>query len=131
MEGIRTEAAWGVPSLLSQAVRVGDLLFISGQVPRHPDGTLVSGDFEAEVRRTLDNIKAVVEAAGGHVGDVCKITAYLVSPDLFETFNKVYLTYFTPPMPARTTVICQLPKPFLRVEIDAIAALEAGGRQVP
>ena len=131
MEPVQSGAAWGLPSLLSQAMRVGDLLFISGQVPRYPNGELVTGDFEAEVRRTLDNIKAVVETAGGSLRDICKITAYLVSPDLFEAFNRVYLTYFTAPLPARTTVVCQLPKPFLRVEIDAIASLASDTRRAP
>src|SRR5262245_50702211 len=57
VEAIRTDAAWGLSTMLSQAVRVGDLLFVSGQVPRYPNGELVTGNFEAEVRRTLDNIK--------------------------------------------------------------------------
>jgi len=124
MKEIQTDSAWGLRSLLSQAVRAGDTLYISGQVPRHADGSLVSGDFEAEVRRVFDNITAVVVAAGGSLRNVCKVTAYLAAPELFEQFNAVYLTYFDyEPRPARTTVCCQLPKPFLRVEVDAIAWL--------
>jgi 2-iminobutanoate/2-iminopropanoate deaminase len=127
MEAIHTGSAWGVPTLLSQAVRAGDFLFVSGQVPRHPNGELVTGDFEAEVRRTLDNIEAVIKAAGGSLRDVCKVTAYLASQELFERFNTVYLSYFTShPLPARTAVICQLPKAALRIEIDAVAYISLG-----
>lgn len=122
---IQTDRAPRSTNPLSQGVRAGDILFLSGQVPRDPDtGELVKGDFEAEVRRVLENVKAVVEAAGGSLSRICKINAYVSDPTLVPAFNNVYREYFTArPLPCRTTVGCSLGNPDIHIEVDAVAYL--------
>ncbi|WP_207926969.1 RidA family protein [Actinocrispum wychmicini] len=111
---------------LPHGVRAGDFVFVSGQVAALPDGTIVTGDFEAEVRAVLDNVRNVVEAAGGTLADVCKVTVFLGNTTLFERMNRVYQEYFTPPYPARSTVLAPLSNPDLRIEIEAVAYIPAG-----
>ncbi len=111
---------------LSHAVRAGDYVFISGQIAARPDGTLVTGDFTAEARAVLDNVRAAVEAAGGTLADICKTTVFLLNATLFEPMNHVYREYFTPPYPARSTVVAPLSNPDLCIEIEAIAYLPVG-----
>ena len=113
------------PAMYSQAIEHGGLLFVSGQVPRDQEtGQFVTGNFEAEVRSALDNAQAIVEQAGASLADVCKVTAYLEDPNLFDVFNRVYLEYFfARPLPARTTIAARLIRPEVRFEIDLIAAL--------
>jgi 2-iminobutanoate/2-iminopropanoate deaminase len=111
----------------SQAVRAGQLLFVSGQVPLDPaTGQLVTGDIAAQTRRVFDNLKAVLAAGGRSFADVVRTTVYLADMNDFATVNEVYGTYFTEPYPARATVqVARLPKD-ARVEIDVIASYEAG-----
>jgi 2-iminobutanoate/2-iminopropanoate deaminase len=104
-------------------VRAGDYVFISGQIAARPDGTLVTGDFTAEARAVLDNVRAAVEAAGGTLADICKTTVFLLNATLFEPMNHVYREYVTPPYPARSTVVAPLSNPDLCIEIEAIAYL--------
>jgi len=108
----------------SQAIRSGDWLFLSGQIPIDPEsGELVSGDIENQTRRVLDNLGAVLEASGASFDDVVKTTIYLVDLAEFARVNAVYEGYFTQTPPARATVqVAALPKA-ARVEIDAIARL--------
>jgi 2-iminobutanoate/2-iminopropanoate deaminase len=106
----------------SPGLRVGDFIFVSGQVPRDPStGTIVGDTIEEQTERVLENIKAILEAAGASLADVVKVNAYLSDLALFDRYNKVYSTYFPDPKPTRTTVGSQL-LGFL-VEIDAIAYL--------
>jgi 2-iminobutanoate/2-iminopropanoate deaminase len=109
----------------SQAVRAGQLLFMSGQVPLDPaSGLIVSGDITAQTRRTLDNIKAVLAAAGLSFANVVRTTIFLADMNDFAAVNEVYGQYFSQPYPARVTVqVARLPKD-ARVEIDAIASFE-------
>ncbi len=102
-------------------------LFLSGQVPLDPaTGQIVAGDIAAQTRRVLDNLKAVLSAAGRSFGDVVKTTIYLADMNDFAAVNEVCGTYFVEPYPARATVqVARLPKDS-RVEIDAIATYEAG-----
>ena len=82
-------------SPLSEGVRAGDLLFVSGQIPRDPStGLLVTGDVETQARQALQNLVAVVSAAGGAAASICKVTAYLDDPAQLEVFNTVYRGYF-------------------------------------
>jgi 2-iminobutanoate/2-iminopropanoate deaminase len=106
----------------SQGVVAGCLLFISGQIPLDPvSGAVVEGDFKARVRRVLDNVKAVVEAAGGSLRDVVKVTVYLRDMSLFQDFNSVYQEYFPENPPARAVVgVSSLPRG-VDVEVEAIA----------
>jgi 2-iminobutanoate/2-iminopropanoate deaminase len=104
----------------SPGLRVGDLIFVSGQVPRDPaTGQIVGETIEEQTTQVLENIKAILEAGGATLDDVVKVSAHLTDLGLFDRYNKVYVTYFSDPKPTRTTVGSQL-LGFL-VEIDAIA----------
>ena len=107
----------------SQAIEVDGLLFLSGQIPLDPkSGALLQGTIQEEVTRVLENLKAVLEAAGAGLDRVLKTTVYLTSLKDFEGMNEVYARYFGEHRPARSTVqVAALPKG-ARVEIDAIAA---------
>lgn len=108
----------------SQAVRSGDLLFVSGQIPLDPaTGQLVEGDVSAQTRRVLQSLDAIVRAAGATLGDVVKTTVYLADMNDFVAMNRVYATWFADPAPARAAVqVARLPKD-AQVEIDAIVRL--------
>jgi 2-iminobutanoate/2-iminopropanoate deaminase len=106
----------------SQGIRAGDFIFVSGQGPLDPvTGQLVEGNIEEQTARVLENIKAILTAAGASMADVVKVSAHLSDMTLFPRYNKVYATYFPDPKPARTTVGSQLPLDGVLVEIDAIA----------
>jgi len=106
----------------SQAVRAGDFLFISGQVGVDPKSkTIVNGGIEAQTRQTLQNIAAILGAAGLSFEKVVKVTVFLADMKDFRKMNDVYATYFKTNPPARTTVQAQLPVADAVVEMDAIA----------
>jgi len=109
----------------SQAVRAGQLLFVSGQVPLDPaTGQIVAGDIAAQTRRVFDNLGAVLKAGGRSFADVVRTTVFLADMNDFATVNEVYGTYFSEPYPARATVqVARLPKD-ARVEIDVIASFD-------
>jgi 2-iminobutanoate/2-iminopropanoate deaminase len=109
----------------SPAIRAGQLLFVSGQVPIDPStGNLVEGGIPNQTRRVLDNIGALLTAAGRSFGDVVRTTVFLADMNDFAEVNAVYAEYFIEPYPARATVqVARLPKD-ARVEIDVIAAYE-------
>jgi 2-iminobutanoate/2-iminopropanoate deaminase len=100
-------------------------LFVSGQIPVDPaSGQLVGGDVAAQTRRVLDNLAALLEAAGLSFEHVVRTTVFLADMTDFAAMNEVYATYFVPPYPARSTVqAARLPRD-ARIEIDAIAAYE-------
>lgn len=106
----------------SQAIDAGDFVFLSGQVPIDPKtGELVQGDISIQTNRVLDNLGAVLEAAGCSFANVVKTTIYLVDLGDFQAVNATYAKRFTTAPPARATVqVSALPKG-ARVEIDAIA----------
>jgi len=106
----------------SQAVRAGDLIFVSGQLPLDPGGALVgAGDIGAQTQAVLDNMKAILREAGSSLHEVVKTTIFLTDLDLFTAMNDVYAANFAPPHPARTTVETgRLPRGIL-IEIDCIA----------
>ena len=108
----------------SQAARVGDLVFLSGQIPLDPATmAIVDGDFEARARRVFENLRAVCVAAGGDLDGVVKLTIYLTDLDNFAAVNRVMEEYFDAPYPARAAVgVASLPKD-ADVEADAILAL--------
>jgi len=109
----------------SQAVRAGQLLFVSGQVPIDPaTGEVVAGDIAAQTRRVFGNLEAVLKAGGRSFNDVVRTTVFLVDMNDFAEVNRVYGTFFSEPYPARATVqVSRLPKD-ARVEIDAIASFD-------
>ena len=102
----------------SQAVRGGDLVFVSGQVPRAPDGSYEPADVGTETRLTLRNLEAIAVAAGVRLVDAVKITAYLADGSYFDEFNRAYAEFFPFEPPARTTVVAGLRQ--VKVELDAI-----------
>ncbi len=111
----------------SQAIRIGDFLYTSGQVALDPaTGQIVAGGIEAQTTRVLENLKAVVEAAGASLAQVFKTTVFLKDMNDFAAMNAIYDKYFAPEgavAPARSTVeVARLPKDAL-VEIEVIAAL--------
>jgi len=108
----------------SQAVRAGDTVYLSGQIPLDPaTGELVAGDMEAQVRRVFENLKAVCEAAGGDLSQVVKLTVYLTDLAHFALVNRVMAEYFTQPYPARAALgVAALPKG-ATVEMDGVLAL--------
>lgn len=108
----------------SQAVRAGGFLFCSGQIALEPEsGEMVSGGVKAQTRRVLDNLKAVVEAAGAGLGDVVQVTVYLSDLADFADVNSVYEEYFGETKPARATIqAAALPKGAL-IEADCVAHL--------
>lgn len=108
----------------SQAVKVGNVLYTSGQIALDPaTGNLVDGDFAAQAKRVFKNLEAVLAAGGAGFGNVVKATVYLTDLANFVTLNEIYAAYFGETKPARSTVgVAQLPKGGL-VEIDLIAIL--------
>ena len=106
----------------AQAIRAHGWLYVSGQIPLDPEtGDLVDGSFEKQVRRTLDNITAILEAGGSNRDLVVKTTVYLTDMTLFSQFNEIYTEYFNASRPARVCVaVKELPKA-APLEIDAVA----------
>jgi 2-iminobutanoate/2-iminopropanoate deaminase len=120
-QAVSTPSAPAAIGPYSQAIRAGDFLFVSGQIPLDPaSGALVDGDVRAQARRVLENLGAIIAAAGGSFDRVVKTTVYLVDMNDFPAMNEEYAKVFGTPAPARATVqVGRLPKD-VRVEIDAI-----------
>lgn len=106
----------------SHANKVGNMVFVSGQVPLKTDGTVVEG-IEGQTKQCLENIKAIVEESGGTLENIVKTTIFVTDLDNFSKVNAVYGTYFTQNEPARSTIeISKLPLG-VGIEIEAIAVL--------
>jgi 2-iminobutanoate/2-iminopropanoate deaminase len=120
-EIIKTENAPGAIGPYSQAVKVGEFVFVSGQIPIDPaTGNFVSEEVAAQTEQVLKNLQAVLEAAGSGLDEVVKTTVFLADMNDFVAVNEVYARYFTQDFPARATVqAARLPKD-ARVEIEAI-----------
>ena len=124
----QTIASSGAPTAIgpySPAVRAGQLLFVSGQVPLDPaTGQMVDGGIAEQTRRVLDNVGALLTAGGRSFADVVRTTIFLADMNDFAAVNEIYGQYFSEPYPARATVqVARLPKD-ARVEIDVIASYE-------
>jgi reactive intermediate/imine deaminase len=121
---ISTPDAPAAIGVYSQAVRVGNTIWVSGQIPLDPKTKeLVKGDVEAQVRQVFENLKAIVAAAGASFDDVVKATVFLVDLSHFALVNKVMAEYFREPYPARAAVgVAALPRG-AQVEVECIAAL--------
>lgn len=120
-EAIHSDKAPAAIGAYSQAVAAGDFVFLSGQIPLDPQTMqLVDGDFAARTRRVFDNLRAVSEAAGGTLDDICKLTVYLTDLDNFAAVNSIMAEYFSEPFPARAAIgAAALPKG-ADVEAEAI-----------
>ena len=121
---IHTDRAPQAIGTYSQAVRAGDTVYLSGQVPFDPATMqLVTGDIEVQARRVFENLKAVAEAAGGSLGHAVKLTIFLTDLANFAKVNEVMATYFAKPYPARSTIgVAALPRG-AQIEIECILHL--------
>ncbi|TZF90074.1 RidA family protein [Cognatilysobacter lacus] len=121
---VHTDLAPAAIGPYSQAVRAGDTVFLSGQIPLDPaTGALVDGDIGTQTRRAFDNLRAVCEAAGGSLDGVVRLGLYLADLGDFAAVNAVMAEYFQAPYPARSTIeVAGLPKG-ARFEVDAILVL--------
>lgn len=122
---IQTNSAPEAIGTYSQAVKVGDTVYLSGQIPLVPDTMkLVSGNMETQIKQVFDNLKAVAEAAGGSLADITKLNIFLTDLSHFALVNEVMAGYFNQPYPARAAVgVASLPKD-VPVEMDAIMVIE-------
>jgi reactive intermediate/imine deaminase len=125
---IETADAPGAIGPYSQAVRVGDTVYLSGQIPLDPaTGEVVVGDFAVLVNRVFDNLAAVAGAAGGTLGDIVKLNIFLTDLGQFAVVNELMAERFSEPYPARATVeVSALPKG-VPVEMDAVMVLAGDG----
>jgi 2-iminobutanoate/2-iminopropanoate deaminase len=123
-QAISTTAAPQAIGPYSQAVRAGSLLFVSGQIALDPaTGQLIEGDAAAQTRRVMENLRAILEAAGATMDAVVRTTVYLADLSEFGAVNQAYGEYFSSPAPARSTIqAARLPRDS-RVEIDVVADL--------
>jgi len=119
---IRTPDAPIMPIPTSQAVAYGDTLYVGGQAGFDAGGRLAADDFEGQFRRALDNLQAVVTAAGGTLDQALKVTVYVRDLERYAALNAIYAEYFAASPPARKVVQCELLGELL-VEVDAIVAL--------
>ncbi len=123
-EIIRTDKAPQAIGTYSQAVKVDDTVYLSGQIPLVPETMeLVTGDIDAQIRRVFDNLQAVCEAAGGALADIVKLNVFLTDLAHFPRVNEIMAEYFREPYPARAAIgVAALPKG-AEVEMDAVMVL--------
>ena len=124
---IQTDNAPPAIGTYSQAVRTGNTVYLSGQIPLRPDTMeLVGDDMEAQIRRVFDNLAAVAEATGGSLADVVKLNVFLLDLGHFALVNEIMAEYFREPYPARAAVgVAALPRG-AQVEMDAVMELGSG-----
>ena len=119
---IATDKAGRTRSPLSQAVKVGNLVFVSGTTGYTADGRIARGDFSAQMRQVMDNIKAILEAAGSSLDRAVKMNVIMAHAADFAAMNEIYKTYFADGnYPARTTIEATLAREELLVEIECVA----------
>ena len=121
---IQTDQAPEAIGTYSQAVKVGDTVYLSGQIPLDPETmTLIGGEIEKQIIQVFENLKAVCEAAGGDLQSIVKLNIFLTDLSHFSSVNEVMATYFQTPYPARAAVgVAALPKG-AEVEMDAIMVI--------
>ena len=125
LQAISTAEAPAAIGPYSQAIKVGNLLFTSGQIPLDAEGKLVEGGIEEQTHQVFRNLQAVVAAAGATLSDVVKATVFIKDMEQFAALNAIYASYFGDHKPARSTVeVARLPKDVL-VEIELIVSLSA------
>ncbi len=124
MQRVQTDKAPAAIGPYSQAVKVGDMIYTSGQIPMTADGKLVEGDVKVQTRQILENLTQVLEASGSSLSQIVKTTIYLTDMDDFLAVNTVYGEYFSGSYPARSTVAVKTLPKNVDIEIDAIAVVE-------
>ncbi|MFT7235487.1 MAG: reactive intermediate/imine deaminase [Methylophagaceae bacterium] len=125
-EIIHTDKAPQAIGPYSQAIKVGDVVYLSGQIPLVPETMeVIEGDFSTQVRCVFDNLSAVAEAAGGQLQDIVKLNIFLTDLSHFATVNDIMVEYFTQPYPARAAIgVASLPKG-VPVEMDGVMHINA------
>lgn len=122
-QAIQTHEAPQAVGPYSQAIRAGNLVFVSGQLPATPTGELITEDVKAATRQSLQNVSAILKASGVSLAQVVKVTVFLRDMADFASMNEVYKEFFSEPYPARAAIAVKtLPKDAL-LEIQAIAAI--------
>lgn len=122
---IRTDRGPRPRGIYSQAIVADGFVFVAGQAAINPaTNELELGDIKSETRRTLENIRAILEAAGSSLADVVRVGVFLSDMKDFAAMNEIYQEFFPKDPPARTTVGAQLPK--IKIEVDCIARLQKG-----
>src|SRR5713226_8591276 len=125
---VKTSLAPRPRGVYSQAIVADGFVFVAGQGPINPEtNELELGDIRSETRRTLENIRAILIAAGSSLREVVRVTVFLADMKDFEAMNEVFRKFFPDGPPARTTVGVQLPR--IKIEIDCIARLPGAGRR--
>ena len=126
---VATDRAPAAVGPYSQAVRAGDLVFTAGQIPLDPDTSqLVAGDIQAQTRQALQNVQAVLEAAGASLANVVKVTVFLTDMGAFKAMNTIYGEFFSDAPPARSAVQVSALPLGAQIEIEAIAVRDAPSR---
>ena len=122
---IKTDKAPQAIGTYSQAVKAGNTVYMSGQIPLVPETMeLIDGDIAAQIRRVFDNLQAVAQAAGGNLSAIAKLNVFLTDLTHFPTVNEIMAEYFTEPYPARAAIgVAALPKS-AQVEMDAVMELQ-------
>ncbi|MBT4288102.1 MAG: RidA family protein [Deltaproteobacteria bacterium] len=123
-EMVHTDKAPGAVGPYSQAIKAGNTLYVSGQIPLVPEtGELLEGDVKAQTKLVLENLKAIIEAGGSKLDNVVKCTCFLKNMNDFADFNGIYAEYFGGSLPARECIeVARLPKDVL-VEVSAICVV--------
>ena len=121
---IKTDSAPQAIGPYSQGIRIGNMIFASGQIPVNPESGEIAQDIQLQAAQALENLKAVLAAAGVSLADVVKTTVFIRNMGDFAKINEVYARYFSSPYPARSCVeVSRLPKDVL-VEVEAIAMVQ-------
>jgi 2-iminobutanoate/2-iminopropanoate deaminase len=125
MEQIQTSEAFESSAPLSQAIRHGDTVYVSGNVPIDPETNEIVGDGVGEqTEMVLQNIQAILKSAGTSMDNVLRAGVFMTDMDAFAEMNEVYREYMSEPYPARTAVKAEMASPEIKVEIDVVAAVE-------
>jgi len=124
-EVIHTEKAPQAIGTYSQAIKINDTVYLSGQIPLVPETMLlIEGDIKVQIKRVFDNLKAVAQAAGGDLKDIAKLNIFLTDLSHFPIVNEIMAEYFSQPYPARAAIgVASLPKD-AQVEMDAVMVIE-------
>jgi len=121
---VQTKKAPAAIGPYAQAVKVGDMIYTSGQIPMTPEGELIEGDIKVQTRQIFENLQAVLEEAGSSLSKIVKTTIYLTDMDDFLAVNTVYGEYFSGSYPARSTVAVKTLPKNVDIEIDVVAVSE-------
>jgi 2-iminobutanoate/2-iminopropanoate deaminase len=106
----------------SPATKVGNLIFVSGQVSSDPrTGEIIHDSFENQFRRTVENVRSILRACGSDLDKIAQVKSYVKNPEHWEEYNKLYREYFSAPYPARTTLVSCLPKVLIEMDVIAVA----------